>query len=120
MRIFTIKTTGQSDEVLTLDKEEVYTAHARDYSSIELSNRMHSRRRMRGSVAAYTPIGGHLRIWGHSLVNNTIVNLWRGYTKLFASVGMHPTYKAQRAFFNILKKYNNSSKEERWVVFFEE
>lgn len=120
MRIFIIKNTGYTNEVETgIDKEQAYTALARNHASIEINSRV-NRQRQHGSVAAYTPTGNHCRVWGQYLIKNTPFNIWKEYTRLFTRVGLKPSRAAWAAYLDVLEEYNNSSKMERWVVFFKE
>ena len=120
MRIFIVKSSGYTNEVEPdVEKEKAYTALARNHASIEINNRVNSKRQ-HGSVAAYTPVGNHCRVWGQYLIKNTPFNLWKEYTRLFTRVGIKPTRAAWAAYLDILDEYNNSNKDERWVVFFKE
>lgn len=119
MRIFIVKSSGYTNEVESDDKEKSYVALARNHSSLEVNNRVNSKRQ-HGSVAVYTPTGNHCRVWGTKLIQNTPFNLWKEYTRLFTRVGLKPTRAAWAAYLDILEEYNNSSKMERWVVFFKE
>ena len=120
MRIFIVKPSGYTNEVEPdVDKEKAYTALARNHSSLEVNSRVNSKRQ-HGSVAAYTPAGNSCRVWGQRLINNTPFNLWKEYTRLFTRVGIKPTRAAWAAYLDILEEYNNSNKDERWVVFFKE
>jgi hypothetical protein len=121
MRIFIVKSSGYTNEVDpdTADINHSYTALSRNHASVEVNNRVNCKRQ-HGSVAVYTPVGNNCRVWGSKLISNTPFNLWREYTRLFTRVGMKPTRAAWAAYLDILEEYNNSSKEERWVVFFKE
>lgn len=121
MRIFIVKSSGYTNEVDpdTADIGHSYTALARNHASVEINSRV-NRQRQHGSVAAYTTTGNHCRVWGQTLIKNTPFNLWKEYTRLFARVGIKPTRAAWAAYLDVLEEYNNSSKDERWVVFFKE
>lgn len=118
MRIFIVKSSGYTNAVES-DAEKAYTALARNHTSVEINNRV-NHNRQHGSVAIYTPVGNHCRVWGRALIQNTPFNLWKEYTRLFTRVGLKPTRAAWAAYLDILEEYNNSYKDERWVVFFKE